>query len=206
MSLMNTQDEEEPKGIVFSNADIFGKGFTSSVKNDGSIVTKLLSFGALHFNGMIDVSMMTVVEKKHLWLYIRYLWISNYQNEELRDEFDGMANQISNGVVTASAQGFVNRIYKHLGYIHEPTVEGAAGLTKEHLIDYINSLITKYKNLKIPVLSNIFKLVLDKISKDVTNIDDVVVNEIGNSQAVVIKPSNVTTSLDKNSLKINIKI
>jgi hypothetical protein len=200
MSAINTNNEE-PKGIVFSNADIFGKGFTSSVKNDGSIVTKLLSFGVLQFNGMIDTVMMSAIEKKHLWLYIRYLWISNYQNPDLYDEFDGMANQTSNGVVTASAHGFVNKIYKHLGYIHEPTVEGAAGLTKEHLADFINSLILKYKTLEIPILSNIFKLVLDKISKDVANTE---VPDTTNTEEM--KPGNVTTSLENNSLKINIKI
>lgn len=181
---INTQNTNVPKkiarksrtsnDITFNNANIFGKGFARAAKNDGSIVTKLLSIGALSFNGKIEQSMLQYLDKKLVWLYIRYIWKSNYQNPEFNEEFSNMASK--DFASAANAQGFLQHVHEFLGNTSQVTLDDAIGFTLENLVDYINDIVTRHReHLEIPLLDNLIKLVIEKVGEG-SYVNDTIVN------------------------------
>lgn len=193
--------EKPNSGIVFANTDIFGKGFTHTSKNDGSIVTKLLSLGVLQFNGLLDKSMLDLIDKKMVWLYLRYIWVSNLEKPDMAGAFAGMSS--TSTATVASAFGFVTSVCKFLGYEGEIKEEKAASITVENLVDYVNSLITSHQHIEIPILTNLMKLVMEKIGQDM-NSDTEQVPET--SAETLVPVPNVSSKIDQGILSVKVKI
>lgn len=160
--------------IVYSNSDIFGTNFTRSANNEGCVIAKLLKDGVLNPDGTIDVTQLDPevgIEKKNLWLYIRYLWSVNHENTDVKI-LSEISSQEAPG--TTNAKEFVQRVfnfarrYNNVGTQREVTVEDAVALNWRDLVEFINHVVEiNIDTIKVPVLESIINVVLKKLKGDI---------------------------------------
>jgi len=206
-------------GISFKNDLIFGKGFSRAAK-DGSVVTKMLSNGTLLFNGAIDKNQLSILDKKTVWLYLRYIWKCNKNNPAFDNTFYGMTS--SDFTDAASALGFVRNVIAFEGTMDinsadtNALVKAASELRIETLIDYVNDIVNQHKEyIEIPILQNVIQLVMDKLlsNSDVPKNDEsipVAINYMDSSGKIINgqKPEeyNILRSANNNGIIVSIKV
>ena len=106
--------------------------------------------GVLNYDGSIDVTAFDRVGKKELWVYIYYIWKTNYEKIMF---FQQMSDP--RYPARASAEQFVTTVRQYLRGLYPP-IETNIYIEKKELVTFINKMILDYKP-ELPVLTLLFQ-------------------------------------------------
>jgi hypothetical protein len=177
--------------ISFSDTTLFGKNFSTDVKQMHSCIIFLTIKKALDNKGNIIPSKLDEISKAYLWQYIYYLRLNNLKHPVFKE---------SSGYKALSAQQFYNMIEIVLGNKKSSTPNSA---TKLDLLNFLNILFKSNNNISIPFLESQKKanVVIQDFNKlKQTNAFDK--KELKLSHNVVI----VTNSVNVNGKNTNIRV
>lgn len=136
--------------ISFANPQIFGRGYLAYRRNLRCTIMNMIMKGVLNYDGSVDVTAFDKVGKKELWVYIYYIWKTNYEKIQF---FQQMCDP--KYPARASAEQFVMTVRHYLRNQYPP-IEANVYIEKKELITFINKIILDYRP-DLPVLTLLFQ-------------------------------------------------
>jgi hypothetical protein len=142
----------------FHDKQIFGQGFQPGLKSCMPGIGTLFQEDILKLDGTINLERMGKVTKTVVWTYIYYLW---YYNKETVEVFKKMTDD-SQKVKKASATLFSVAVKEYIQKQNpDKILSKARTFSKENLVSFVNDTVKENKDIKIPVLQQLYKKLLN---------------------------------------------
>ena len=104
-------------------------------------IVNLLLNGIIKFDGLVDITFLSIAKKRELWAYLYYIWTNNRSLDEFKDP--------------PTPESFESLVCNKCLYV-----------TKQYLSNIINGIIIRNQDIKINVISKLLNTIQNKIVKE----------------------------------------